>query len=182
MHLVTDGPSICTHLPLQAEARLVSQRGSKLQEPTASELPIAGNPGGWDGVRNRFSGPRGGRLGARLERVGAIKPVYVGLDLRPFFILRCNTTDRPTSSDGRCKTGSKHEKIHASSIRCHVNGHKFCRAFDGWGISNGCTRRSAALWRLLSHCYVWARKSSLRFAARAIAEQPAKWCEIIKSN
>ena len=36
--------------------------------------------------------------------------------------------------------------------------------------------------RLLSHCYVWARKSSLRFAARAIAEQPAKWCEIIKSN
>ena len=74
-------------------------------------------------------------------------------------------------------------------FRWHVNGHKFCRAFDGfsgqlrnpiWG-SNGCTRRrSAAPWRVLPDCYVWPRKSLLRFAARAIAERLVATGEVVR--
>ena len=86
------------------------------------------------------------------------------------------------------KAGVSHEKIRVSSVRWHVNGHKFCRAFDGfsgqlrnpiWG-SNGCTRRSAALWRVLPDCYVWPRKSLLRFAARAIAERLVATGEVVR--
>ena len=48
------------------------------------------------------------------------------------------------------------------------------------GISNGFTRRSAALWRVLSDCYLWARKSSLRFSTRAIAERLVASGEVVR--